>query len=92
MPDPAIEAYKAGLPYTEPTGKGTRKARISYEWVVDPNDPTAQPRQRRVIEPASGGGLSKWFKGGDKGYQQSPVKPPPPTEAMKPRRSVADAG
>lgn len=76
MPDPAIEAYKAGLPYTEPIGKGTRKARISYEWVVDPNDPTAQPRQRRVIEPASGGGgFSKWFKGsGDKNaYQQVPV-------------------
>lgn len=80
MPDPAIEAYKAGIPYTEPTGKGVPKARISYEWVLDPNDPTAQPRQRRVIEPAAkSGGLGKWFKGSGGGgtqpaYQQVPVR------------------
>lgn len=52
MPDPAIDAYKAGMDYTEPTGKGIRKAKVSYEWVKDPNDPSAPPRQRRIIEPA----------------------------------------
>ena len=64
MPDAAIEAYKAGLDYTEPTGKNTRKAKVSYEYVVDPNNPHGPPRQRRVIEAGdSGEKLSKWFKG-----------------------------
>jgi hypothetical protein len=64
MPDAAIEAYKAGLDYTEPTGKNTRKAKVTYEYVVDPNNPHGPPRQRRVIEAGdSGGKLSKWFKG-----------------------------
>jgi hypothetical protein len=64
MPDAAIEAYKAGLDYTEPTGKNTRKAKVTYEHVVDPKNPNGPPRQRRVIEAGdSGGKLSKWFKG-----------------------------
>jgi hypothetical protein len=64
MPDAAIEAYKAGLDYTEPTGKNTRKAKVTYEYVVDPNNPHGPPRQRRIIEAGdSGGKLSKWFKG-----------------------------
>ena len=64
MPDPAIEAHKAGLDYAEPTGKSTRKAKVTYEYVIDPNNPHAPPRQRRVIEAGdSGGKLSKWFKG-----------------------------
>jgi hypothetical protein len=64
MPDAAIEAYKAGLDYTEPTGKTTRKAKVTYEYVVDPNNPHGPPRQRRIIEAGdSGGKLSKWFKG-----------------------------
>jgi hypothetical protein len=75
MPDPAIEAYKAGQDYTEPTGKGVRKARVSYEWVTDPNNPLAPPRQRRVIEAAdSGGKFGKWFKGGEK-ITAVPVRP-----------------
>ena len=56
MPDAAIEAHKAGLDYTEPTGKNTRKAKVSYEYVVDPNNPHGPPRQRRVIEAADSGG------------------------------------
>jgi len=64
MPDTAIEAHKAGLAYTEPTGKSTRKAKVTYEYVIDPNNPHAPPRQRRVIETGdSGAKLSKWFKG-----------------------------
>lgn len=84
MPDPAIEAYKAGIPYTEPTGKGIKKARVSYEYVVDPNNPSAPPRPRRVIEAGGGGGggsggLGKWWKGGNGGggFKPVPVRCPP---------------
>lgn len=74
MPDPAIEAYKAGQDYTEPTGKGVRKAKVSYEWVRDPNNPHAPPRQRRVIEAADSGGMfGKWFKGGGGGEKITPI-------------------
>ena len=64
MPDAAIEAYKAGLDYTEPTGKNVRRAKVSYEFVTDPNNPQGPPRQRRVIEAADprGGLFGKWFK------------------------------
>jgi hypothetical protein len=76
MPDPAIEAFKAGMDYTEPTGKGVKKAKVSYEFVVDPNNPHAPPRQRRVIETAdSGGGIfGKLFKG-EKTITSVPVRP-----------------
>jgi hypothetical protein len=68
MPDPAIEAHKAGLDYTEPTGKGVRKAKVSYEWVRDPNNPSAPPRQRRIIEAAPKKGMfEKLFGGGGGG-------------------------
>lgn len=64
MPDAAIEAHKAGLDYTEPTGKNIKKAKVHYEYVFDPNNPHAPPRQRRVIGAADSGGLfGKWFKG-----------------------------
>jgi coproporphyrinogen III oxidase len=77
MPDPAIEAHKAGLDYTQPTGKGIKKAKVSYEWVSDPSNPLAPPRQRRVIEAGNGGSggiFSKWFGGGEK-ITPIPVSP-----------------
>jgi hypothetical protein len=68
MPDPAMDAYKAGLDYTEPTEKGVRKAKVSYEWVKDPYNPNAPPRQRRIIEPAPKQSmLGKLFGGGNGG-------------------------
>lgn len=57
MPDPAIDAIRAGLPYTEPTSssffnKKKPSARVTYQ--TNPNDPTQPPR--RVIDVGKGGG------------------------------------
>ena len=51
MPDPAIEATRLGLPYTEPTSKSMfsrRRPTAQVKWETNPNDPTAPPR--KVIE------------------------------------------
>jgi hypothetical protein len=69
MPDPAMDAYKAGLDYTEPTGKGVRKAKVSYEWGKDPNNPNAPPRQRRIIEAAPRKSMLEKLFGGENGGQ-----------------------
>lgn len=51
MPDPAVDAARLGLPYTEPRGHGLNarlksKAKITFEH--DPNNPYAPPK--RIIE------------------------------------------
>lgn len=73
MPDPAIDAINAGLPYTEPTdgmyGGGRVKRVKSVTFVANPNDPNAPPR--RVIDvddgfsggSGVGGGGGGWFGG-----------------------------
>lgn len=76
MPDPAIEAINAGLPYTEPTpgglfGRKGSKAKVSF--VANPNDPTAPPR--RIVDVDGGGSGSGLFKrkwGGASGSRPMP--------------------
>jgi len=64
MPDPAIAAFNAGMPYTEPTshglfGRKQPKAKVTF--VTNPNDPTQAPR-RVISVDGSGGGWwgRKW--------------------------------
>ena len=68
MPDPAIDAIRAGLPYTEPTDglkKGRSKAKVTF--VENPHDPSGPPR--RIIEvdskvkSSSGRGFWDWLRG-----------------------------
>lgn len=63
MPDPAIDAIRAGLLYTEPPaptslfGKKKPTARVTFQ--TNPNDPAQPPR--RVIDVGNGKGGGGWW-------------------------------
>lgn len=75
MPDPAIDAYNAGMAYTEPITtsfwgrKETPKGKVTL--VPDPLDPSAPPR--RVID--IDGSKGSWWgrKVGGKGVVQNEI-------------------
>ncbi|ORY34812.1 hypothetical protein BCR39DRAFT_585760 [Naematelia encephala] len=60
MPDPAVDAARLGLPYTEPNSRShsrKKSQKVRFEMIVDPSDPSAPPRPRRVLEKKSGSGF-----------------------------------
>lgn len=70
MPDPAIDAYNAGLRYTEPKGPGVlgKKGKVKFE--ANPHDPSPPPR--RVIDLTQGdqGGIFGMFGNKDEQVSQ----------------------